>query len=345
MNWIKQNKKLATILGIMIAGGIGLGVWLYLAWAEYSSKMEEWTDMDQKAAKLENAKIYPSDANMKALAEKIADYRDKFNTLQKVLLSPTLQEPVTPMSETDFQAKLKDRSRAVSQKAASKTKLPKDFALGFEDYTGALPPNADVAAELNVQLDASEKFVNTLLDAGVATVESMTRTKLPTERGGTPAPTRPTPPPSPQQRNKPAAPVVQVAPVYDKQTIQCIFTCDQGPLQAVMNNLANPAKTHDFLVVRQLHVENEKQDAPTKEEVKAILKQSALPAGESSGGGDVPPKSVPGTQRTIPPVKEAAPDAADIMGAETLRVYVEVDYLRFRKPPAEGNTAAAPKKP
>ena len=34
MNWIKQNKKLASILGVMIAGALGLGVWLYLAWSD-----------------------------------------------------------------------------------------------------------------------------------------------------------------------------------------------------------------------------------------------------------------------------------------------------------------------
>ncbi len=40
-------------------------------------------------------------------------------------------------------------------------------------------------------------------------------------------------------------------------------------------------------------------------------------------------------------VKPAKADAAEIMGGEDLRVYMEVDYIRFRKPPAD-DAAMAP---
>jgi hypothetical protein len=337
MNWIKQNKKLAAILGVMIAGGIGLGVWLYMTWSDFSAQQEEWVALDQKAAKLENSKFTPNAENVKKLGQNLDEYRSKFELLQQVLLSSKLQREIKPISETDFQARLKERTRAVVQKAGKITELPKDFALGFDEYTASLPPSAEVAAELNVQLDVTEKLVNTLLDAGVKSLDSLERTRLPTERGGvgkTPAP--PPPPPRPvnrNQRNVPVAPTV--AAVVDRYPIKCVFTCDSGPLQNVMNSLANPSVTPDFLAVRQLHVENEKKEAPTKDEVRQIIQTPGLQAPPSTGEKKV-------STEEIPPALPQKRDAAVILGGESIKVYVEVDYLRFRQPKADEAAAPAP---
>lgn len=339
MNWIKQNTKLAAILGVMILGGLGLAVVLYLSWADFSAQRDEWVELDHKASALENSKFTPNAENVALLQQKLDDYRDKFSTLQSVLLSPKLQQPIKPISETEFQARLKERARAVVQKAGQQagkiTDLPKDFALGFDEYTGSLPPSPETAAELNVQLDVTEKFIDTLLDAGVRSVESLERTRLPSERGGAAsASTAPAPKP-PVNKNVKQAPVLpQGEPVYDRYPIKCIFTCDSGPLQAVLNSLSNPAQTPQFLLVRQLHVENEKKEAPTTEEVRNLLK----PGAPKPVAPPAPPSAA--AARAIPPAVPAEPDAATIMGGENLKVYVEVDYLRFRQPAAEG--AAAP---
>ncbi len=186
MNWIKQNKKLATILGVMVAGGIGLGTMLFIFPGPiFREQMEKWSSLDRDAAKLENSKFTPNAENVALLAQKLEEYREKFNDAADGSAPPKLQEVVTPITETEFQAKLKERTRAVTQKAGKMTELPKDFALSFDEYTGSLPPNPDVAAELNVQLDVTEKLVNTLLEAGVKSIDSLERTRLPTERGGT----------------------------------------------------------------------------------------------------------------------------------------------------------------
>ena len=44
----------------------------------------------------------------------------------------------------------------------------------------------------------------------------------------------------------------------------------------------------------------------------------------------------------IAPPKPLPPDARAIIGSENLKVYLEVDYVRFRQPPSE--EAGAPKK-
>ena len=99
-----------------------------------------------------------------------------------------------------------------------------------------------------------------------------------------------------------------------------------------MNDLSNPAKTPDFLAVRLMRVENEKTDAPTKEEIRAP--QTTMT--------DVTPPAAPtrrrgrqGHERRIPiiPPKPLQADARTIIGAENLKVFIETDYIRFRSLP------------
>jgi len=342
MNWIKQNTKLAAILGVMLAGGIGLGVWLYMAWSDYSAQMEQWGGLDKSTAGLENSKIYPSEANMKALTEKITDYRDKFLLLQTALENQ--QQEAKPISETDFQAKLKERSRLAAAKAAKQaTTLPKEFALSFEEYTTSLPTSPESAQELNVQLDVTEKLVNTILDAGVKSIDTLERTRLPSEKGGTPVVKPVAPAPSNKKKDKNAAPLVVVASVLDRYVIKCSFTCDSGPLQNVMNNLADPKKTPQFLAVRQLNVQNTKQEAPTKEEIKGLLTRTNQEASQEAPP-PAPKTTAPNAPRLVPVVKKAAPDAAMIMGGEDLKVYMEVDYIRFRKLEGDAPSGSVSKK-
>jgi hypothetical protein len=108
-----------------------------------------------------------------------------------------------------------------------------------------------------------------------------------------------------------------------------------------MNDLSNPAKTPDFLAVRLMRVENEKTDAPTKDEIRApqttmneVVPSVGPPAAEAKATSGIP---------IIPP-KPLPADARTIIGAENLKVFIETDYIRFKQPPAEPGSTPAPKK-
>ncbi len=304
MNWIQQNKKLAPIFGVMIAGGLGLAGWLYVSWSGFSSAQDELASMSQKTTAMENSKVYPSADNVASFDQKIAEYRTKFHTLREVLLDPKLQQPVKPLSETEFQAKLKERSKAVDQKAREAgVLLPKSFALGFEEYSDTLPLSADAAAELSVHLDVMEKFVMTLINARVTSLDDLKRTRLSVEKVKGPAPA-----PAPaSKKGAPAAPAAASEQVLDRYTIKATFTTDQGPLQAVMNSLSDPAKTPDFLAVRLMRVENERTEAPTKEEIR-VPPAGQCPVGRASraenrrgrGAGHRTSSSHPSHSRRMP---------------------------------------------
>ncbi len=322
MNWIQQNKSLAGILGFMIAGAIGLGVWFYLSYSDYTSAMGEWTDQSGKVSTLQSAKVFPSAKNVKMVEQRISDYRDKFATLRNVLLAPNLQQPIKPISETEFQTKVKERAIAVKKRAdAVGMGLPtSDFALGFEGYASELPPNATVAAELNVHLDVMEKLINVFIEKGVTKLDSIKRTPLPGEKG---AAKNESAPPSATTGNK-ALFDSSADQVLDRHTITCVFTCDQDPLRNVMNVLSNPATMPHFLAVRLMRVENEKAEGASKEEVKNLIK--SVPTSQV----DAPKKPGEAVSASYSPAP-LPPDAVTIMGGEELKVYLEIDYIRFRQ--------------
>jgi hypothetical protein len=329
MNWIQQNKRLAAILGIMIAGGLGLGYMLYSGWSDYSAAQGEWESKSRDTTKMENSKVYPSAANVKALDQEIADYRGEFKLLRLALLDPASQRPIKPLSETEFQAKVKERTKAVLQKADEFgiKKLPPNFALGFEEYSGKLPLNAEAAAELNIHLEVMEAFIMTLVDARVESIDQLQRFRLSCEDQKTPGTT--TAGQRPAVNPTPAANAEQV---LDRYTIKCNFTTDQRQLETVMNNLSNAAKTNDFLAVRLMRVENEKTEAPTRDEIRAAQRNNS--ANDSSATSSVVDPRVRATNIIAPP-KPLPADARTIIGGEILKVYLEVDYIRFRQPPPE----------
>jgi hypothetical protein len=84
-------------------------------------------------------------------------------------------------------------------------------------------------------------------------------------------------------------------------------------------------------VVRLVRIENTRLDGPTKDEILQRRTSSAQPAAAAehpTKAATEPPK--PGGPVLITPPKPATQDAFDIMGREQLKVYLEIDYIRFR---------------
>lgn len=351
MNWAKENKSLAGIVGIMVVGALGLGAWLYLTWSGYAASMEQWSAADRQIATLRSSKLFPSEANVESREKAVTEYADKVNLLRNALLSEKVQQAVKPMSQTEFQAKLKDRANAMKKLSSTVMSPPlaDDFALGFDEYSNTVPRTAEVAAELNVHLDVMEKLVTTIIQAGVTSIDMLERTKLPNESAA-PAPQaapvtkRPVVSKGKSKSKKPLITAEAAAePVLDRYPIKIILTTDQGPFQNVMNTLCHPGKMPHFLVVRQVRVENTRIDGPSKEEVAS--RRSKPPQASEPSAPEPSPAAAAGAPRSIAAPKPAAPDAFAIMGQEPIKVYLEVDYIRFRSPVVEEEEPAAPAKP
>jgi hypothetical protein len=152
------------------------------------------------------------------------------------------------------------------------------------------------------------------------------------ETGGATTKAKTTVAPAPKQSSASKAsgkravvdPVKAAEPVLDRYTVKVTFTTDQAPLQKVVNALSdfNTKVMPNFTVIRLVRIENEKSEGPLKTDVNLLR------------GAD------PSTQK---PGEAAAPDAVTVMGEEMLKVFMEIDYIRFREADASAGESPASK--
>ena len=346
MDWIREHKTLATIAGIFLAGAMALGAMLLMAHFAYGDSLDNLESLKTKLSSQEKAAIYPSEQNVALLDEKVGSYEAAVGNLGEVLLK--LQVPAKDITDTDFQAKLKQQIADIRAKAQEgHCQLPKDFAFGFDAYTKGPPPSS-AAKELNDYLDAVTAVVSAAIENGVTGIDSLQRTELKAEKGEPPAPApKVEPKVSSRAKTKPSKskaktdkPAREVAKVVERRQVSVSMTTDQRPLQAFMNILASPTKMSHFTVVRNLRVENEKQDGPPRSIVMPTSPESPKapvePTGDSASKateGDTASKTPKVEVITAP--KGAKPDAIAVIGGEKLKVYLEIDLIRFVEPQVE----------
>lgn len=350
MDWIRENKTLAAIVGIMVAGGIGLGVLVFMAYSGYTESLDRFDTVNNGLAAIKGAKLYPNAANVDEKEKAVSEYEQAVSQLGGALL--ILQQKTEAISDTDFQAKLKAKIADTKKLAADyQSQLPGDFALTFDTYTSSLPRSGEAATVLSGYLDAVEAITRTAIEAGVKSIDTMERTELAIEKGAPP------PEPAPSKKStssqassrkgaKGAAPVkqVEVEKALERRTIKVTLTTDQGPLQVLLNKLATTKEMPFFTVVRQLRIENEKQEGPLK---TAFTNPGiVVPDGSTGTGADgsapaVQPVPADGAaqpeqpkRQIIEPAKPAAPDSIAVLGQEMLKVYLEIDIVQFLEPKA-----------
>lgn len=312
MDWIRENKSLAAILGVIIAGSLALGYLLYDAWSVYSETRDNYLSTGAQVAGLKGARLAPTEDNLKAKQALVDEYSSVVNRLGATLL--ILQPPLEPTKDIEFQAKLKTKIADARKASANRMVLPADFAFGFDDYTAGLPKSAAAAAELSNYLDAMDELVKLFLACGVQAVDVLDRSKLAIEQE--------------QVQNTQAQQASTV--LLEKRHVSAILTLDQGALQLLVGKLANPSDMKFFTSLRLLRIENERQDGPLRSEVR--LPDPAQAAGEA------PAPVVPDE---IKPPAPAAVDAVAVIGNEKLKVRLDIDLVRFSEA-ARGVAAVAP---
>jgi hypothetical protein len=331
MDWINENKSSATLMGVLAVAAAGLAFLVFNAYSGYSTAMESYGVINNTLARMKSADLYPSPENEKRKADAVAAYEEKVTTLSRVLLN--LQPKAEPISETDFQAKLKARIAEIKTLAGKATTLPGDFALGFNEYTASLPSSAEVARELSDYLDAVEGIMRLAIESGVQSVDSLERSELNIEKGVSSQP-----PAAPAARNAVpgAKPAKEVAKMVERRTVTLTMTTDQAPLQMVLNQLASPSKMPHFTAVRLLRIENEVNEGPAKAMVAQTLNRQTAPLISEDGGDSEAVVITADGQATAAPKEEeitaAKPgrkDAIGVLGQEKIKVYMEIDVIKF----------------
>ena len=176
MDWLKQNPfqgalALAAALVLLVGG--------YLVFSEAARHTTERENFDASKASLEallQTKPFPSEANVKAADDELAETVKLLDDLAK-----QFDPGDTDLTPQAFQDELSQAVQEITGLAAQKgATLPEGFYLGFESYE-AQPPAPEAAPALGGQLRAILAVVRSLLEARVQSIVSVSRPALPQE--------------------------------------------------------------------------------------------------------------------------------------------------------------------
>lgn len=318
MSWINENKIPAAILGVTGLGALGLGALLFNAWSAAGSAQEEFDTVNMSIANLRSSELSPTPENLAAKQALVQDYQKIVGNLSLVLYK--LQPEDKPISNTDFQAKLKNRIAEIKKLGGNK--LPAEFNLSFDQYTSELPKSDQVASELSTYLDAIDEVVKLLLASGISSMDMLERSELPSEKGLPAKDANASKSKSKNSLSKQAAPAA--VNITDRRQLKVVVRADQSALQTLLSKLASPSDMPFFTVVRLLRIENESQEGPPRVAMSAPVSAPTVTEGNA---GAAPTEVV--AAKAIQP---APVDSRVVLGKETLRAYLEIDLVKFLNP-------------
>ena len=307
MNWFRENRFLGAFL---IALGIStLGSLLFLwgaktGWEEASAR---FTQTAAELNRLEQLAPYPSQENLRKMKAHADDYASAFAKLKDELKLRT--PPATPLAPNEFQGRLRVTMTALAEKArANKVKLPEKFYLGFDEFASALPTE-EAAPLLGQELAQVEWILNTLIDARVETLTSFRRVTNPAESAA------PSPPPgaAPTAVPKSGAALPPAPAQLERNIVEAAFVSTPAAARRALNQIAGT--NQQFFVVRLLHVRNEKDKGPPRENASEAVSPAATPSPA--------PAALPGA-------KSPAGAALNfIVGNERIETSAKIEIVRF----------------
>lgn len=336
MDWIRENKMISTLAGVMAAGVLVLGYLLFEAWGGYSTAMDEYSALGQQIAQIKSLALAPTEQNLKAKQALVDEYGANVSKLGGALL--ILQPESAPTKQAEFQTKLKDRVVQLKNLAQKqKVSLPPDFALGFSEYLGTLPTSDRVATELSGYLDGVEAIVKLAVNSNVKSIDLLERAFLADEKQAAPR--------QPQASAvRPAVappgirPAATSASLIEKRNVSILMTLDQAALQLILSRLANPddmkvrpeVDQSYFTSLRVLRVENQTKEGPIRRDSSGAL--SADAAATPPPAPPAPTENQPAADnanKALLPPPPAPADSVPVIGQELLKVQMEIDLVKF----------------
>jgi hypothetical protein len=269
MNWFRQNQFLGAFFIALGIATLGASWFLWSAKSSFDEASNHFSENAAELSRLERLAPYPTEGNLRKMKTQAVEYAAALEKFKADLKSLVL--PVTPIEPNQFQSQLRQAMASVSEKArANKVKLPDNFFLGFDEFASALP-NTSAAPLLGQELAQVEVLLGVLIDARVDAITSFSRTPLPQEHGAAPAS-------SPSPGRKPNA---DLAPkLVERSVVETTFVASSSAARRALNQIASADR--QFFIVRTLHVLNEKEKGPPRENTAEA--NAAVPAAPITGG-------------------------------------------------------------
>jgi hypothetical protein len=284
MSWFQENRWLGKFLIMFGICTLGALYFLFTAKSNYEEVSAGFRETAAERNRLERLDPYPNDANYRKLKAHVDDYGGGLAKFKEELKGHSL--PIVPLAPNEFQSRLRQAMIASAEKArTNKVKLPDNFHLSFDEFTAALPNN-EVAPLLGQELAQVELLVNILIDARVDSLGALRRILLREGRGKTAG----------------AGPKV-----IERSLVDLTFVAAPSAARKVLNEIASV--NQQFYIIRTLHVRNEKEKGPAREQI-AAESESAF-----------------GTAATTPTSGNAALNF--IIGNEHIETSARIEMLRF----------------
>ncbi len=299
MNWFQQNRWLGTFLIVSGISTLLAGYFLLSAKNSSDEALVRFNEAAAERSRLERLDPFPSEVNYRKMKSHLENYGAALDKVKEELKTRVL--PAPPLAPNEFQSRLRQAMLAVSNKAQSnRVKLPENFALGFDEFTAALPSTV-AAPLLGQELAQVELLMNILIDARVDAVTALVRAPLPEERGGAPAAG-----PSPVVGRKPAGPAATGPKMLERGVIDVTFVSGPSAARKVLNQIGSSRE--QFYITRTLHVHDDRDKGPAREQ-------------PAQGGASPPPAA---------PVRQPANASLNfIVGNEHLETSARIEMIRF----------------
>ena len=316
MNWIKENTFLSCLIGVVLAGLVGLAVLVGNTAGNSVAAYEQYLQLTQTLQSLQNRSPFPSEANLKRASELKEKYKAQLVELKEEIskLQVPLEKTITPQQfQDDLRAAVND---VTSRAQLAKIKLPENFYLGFNEYS-TRPPTQEAAPSLARQLSFIKKIVDNLIglspeNPGVISIDSIDRPPLAEEA-----------PAAPNSGLAAAGAVQQLAsrdtPKVSKIPFLISYTTEPGKFRIGLNNFLD---SKFFVIIRSLTIRNSQQQGPLIDSEKSDSSQASSnitdifnpnPAGQES----------PDNKTTL----------NVILGREVLQINAVLEMVDFHLPP------------
>jgi hypothetical protein len=74
MDWIRENKVLSAILGVIVVGAAGLGYTLYDSWNSYTVVRDEYMALGGQISQIKSLSLAPTPQNLQAKQALVEEY-------------------------------------------------------------------------------------------------------------------------------------------------------------------------------------------------------------------------------------------------------------------------------
>lgn len=298
MDWFKQNKSLAGLLGFAVVAAGGMGFLALTAKGKYDEAYSQYTTKAQELSSLQGQQPFPDDDSVKEMEKVAKAHEAAIEALQKEVAAAEI--PPAPITPEKFQDTLRQSiERLVKRTDELGVTIPKEkAAMGFDRYQAA-PPSPEAAPRLAQMLGGVELAVHTILDSSVSEITDIRRVPI-AEEGGEKAEDKP----KDKDKDKDKDKSKEKSRVV-KDEFEVDFIGAEPQVRNAINALI--ASKQAFYIPRSISIANEVDKGPPK------VAPANTPTGDASTG-------------------KTAPKSEYIVGAERLKVTARLEIAHFLKP-------------